>query len=79
MKYGCNFKNKKGACDMGSIMADIVIILIVLAVVSGIVVYLYKAKKRGQTCIGCPYAKQCGGNCGSDSNYSSQTGSDTED
>ena len=25
--------------------------------------YLYKAKKRGQTCIGCPYAKQCGGKC----------------
>ena len=22
--------------------------------------YLYKAKKRGEHCIGCPYAKQCG-------------------
>ena len=50
---------------MGSTMANIVIILIVAAVVTGVVFYLYKAKKNGQTCIGCPYAKQCGGNCGS--------------
>ena len=63
---------------MGSLMANIVIILIVLTVVSGIVVYLYKAKKSGQTCIGCPYAKQCGGNCGSDNNCSCQTDSGTK-
>lgn len=24
--------------------------------------YLYKAKKRGDTCIGCPHGKQCAGN-----------------
>ena len=53
---------------MDSTMANIVIILIVLAVVGAIVWYLYRAKKRGQTCIGCPYAKQCGGHCSSGSN-----------
>jgi len=31
--------------------------------------YLYKAKKRGQTCVGCPYSKECakkrqGNGCG---------------
>ncbi|MCM1083350.1 MAG: FeoB-associated Cys-rich membrane protein [Clostridium sp.] len=40
-------------------MENIIIIAIVLAIVLGIIYYLYKAKKRGETCIGCPYAKQC--------------------
>lgn len=49
---------------------NIVIILIVLGIVVAISAYLYKAKKRGETCIGCPYAKECSskGNC--PSNYS---------
>lgn len=46
-------------------MENIIIILILLAIVGGIVWYLYRAKKRGEKCIGCPYAKQCGGKCGS--------------
>lgn len=46
-------------------MENFIIIVILLCIVSGIVFYLYKAKKRGETCIGCPYAKQCGsGQCG---------------
>ena len=44
-------------------MENIIIILIVLAIVIGITVYLYKAKKRGQKCIGCPYGKNCNGSC----------------
>lgn len=55
---------------MGSVMANIVIIVIVLAVVGAIVFYLYRAKKRGETCIGCPYAKQCGGKCSGSGNGS---------
>ncbi len=43
---------------------DVIVILILLAIAAGIVFYLVRAKKRGQTCIGCPYAKQCGGKCG---------------
>ncbi len=48
-------------------IADVVIILVVAAVVIAVSVYLRKAKKRGETCIGCPYAKQCGskGKCNS--------------
>jgi hypothetical protein len=40
------------------------IIIAVLAVIAGLIVwYLLRAKKSGQTCIGCPDAKNCGGMC----------------
>ena len=46
-------------------MIDYIVIAILLAITGGIIFYLYRAKKRGETCIGCPYAKQCGkaGHC----------------
>ncbi len=44
-------------------MADIIIIVILVLIVVCIINYLVKAKKRGETCIGCPYAKQCSGSC----------------
>ena len=48
-------------------MTDIIIILVVLAIVGGSGFYVYRAKKRGQKCIGCPYAGKdgCSGSCGS--------------
>lgn len=45
-------------------MENIIIIAIVSAIVIGIIIYLYREKKKGVTCIGCPYAKKCGGKCG---------------
>jgi len=44
-------------------MANFIIIAILLCIVGSIVLYLYRAKKRGETCIGCPYGKQCGSHC----------------
>ncbi len=44
-------------------MENIIVIVIVVCIIGSIVCYLYRAKKRGETCIGCPYSKQCGGNC----------------
>jgi len=44
-------------------MENVVIVAILALLVIGIVRYLIKAKKRGETCIGCPYAKQCDGHC----------------
>lgn len=42
------------------------IIIIVLAVLLGFAAfYLYREKKRGAKCIGCPYSKECGGRCNS--------------
>lgn len=43
---------------------DAIVAIILLAIVVSIVWFLYRAKKSGQTCIGCPYAKQCKGKCG---------------
>lgn len=48
-------------------MEDIIIIAVLLCIIGGIVFYLSRAKKRGETCIGCPYSRQCGskdGSCG---------------
>lgn len=49
-------------------MVDFIIIAVVAAIVFAIGIYLYRAKKRGGKCVGCPYAKQCAqkhGGCGS--------------
>jgi len=41
---------------------NIIIISLVVIIVALAGFYIYKAKKNGQKCIGCPYAKQCGKN-----------------
>lgn len=44
-------------------MENFIIIAIVLTIVISISVYLHRAKKEGQHCIGCPYSKKCSGAC----------------
>jgi radical SAM protein with 4Fe4S-binding SPASM domain len=44
-------------------MENLVIIAALLLIVFLAVFYIVRAKKRGEKCIGCPYAKQCGGKC----------------
>lgn len=44
-------------------MENIIIVVILVAVIGSVVLYLVKSKKRGDRCVGCPYAKQCGGKC----------------
>ncbi len=44
-------------------MIDAIIIIAIVLIVGGASFYLIRAKKRGQKCIGCPYAKECGSNC----------------
>lgn len=46
-------------------MEDIIVILILTIIVVSIVWYLSNAKKLGETCIGCPYSRQCKGTCSS--------------
>lgn len=46
-------------------MTDILICLILLVIVGGAGMYVYKAKKSGKKCIGCPDSAACSGNCGS--------------
>ena len=48
-------------------MSDFIIIVVVAAILILAGLYVYKAKKSGQKCIGCPHRKTCGSkscNCG---------------
>ena len=42
-------------------MTDVIIILVLLGIVGAAGVYVYKAKKSGKKCIGCPEGGACGG------------------
>ena len=44
-------------------MENVIVVFILVAIAGGIIWYLIRAKKKGETCIGCPYAKQCGSKC----------------
>ena len=44
-------------------MENLIIIAVVLLIIGLAVAYIWKAKKRGTKCIGCPNG--CSGNCGS--------------
>ena len=49
-------------------MVNFIIIAVLVLIVGGAAYYIYRAKKRGAKCVGCPYAKQCGGHCGEKTN-----------
>lgn len=57
---------------MGEVISNIAIIVIIAVIVAAIIRYLYRAKKRGEGCIGCPYGKQCSGHNCSGSHHASQ-------
>ena len=42
---------------------DYVIIALVVLILGGAAWYVWRAKKSGAKCIGCPDAKTCSGNC----------------
>ena len=44
-------------------MTDFIVMAIVLAIVGGAAFYIYKEKKKGVKCIGCPAGKKCGACC----------------
>ena len=41
-------------------MVNLIVILVLAVVIGGAALYIYKAKKHGVKCIGCPSAKHCG-------------------
>jgi hypothetical protein len=41
---------------------DVIVTLILVAIIGGALTYIIRAKRRGEKCIGCPYAKQCSKN-----------------
>jgi len=44
-------------------LTDIVVLIVIVLTVGGAIAYIVRAKRRGQKCVGCPYAKECGGCC----------------
>ena len=44
-------------------MTDLIIIAIVALIVGFAGRYIYKEKKAGKTCVGCPYSGKCSGRC----------------
>ena len=44
-------------------LPNILAIIAIALVIGGAVLYIVLAKKRGDKCVGCPYAKQCSGGC----------------
>lgn len=44
-------------------MVNFIAIAVVGALVGLAAGYIYKEKKRGAKCVGCPYSGSCGGNC----------------
>ncbi|MBQ3052120.1 MAG: FeoB-associated Cys-rich membrane protein [Clostridia bacterium] len=44
-------------------MENVIVVLILIAIAVGIIWYLIRAKRKGEKCIGCPYAKQCSNKC----------------
>ncbi len=44
-------------------MTDAIILLVLIVIVGGAIAYIYKAKKSGAKCIGCPESKSCSSGC----------------
>ena len=56
---------------MGAV--DYIAIGVIALIVGSAIFYIVRAKRRGEKCVGCPYAKQCGGNCGAHAKKSDDT------
>lgn len=46
-------------------MENFVIVAILFLIIGGIFLYIYKEKKSGKKCIGCPHCKNCSSGCSS--------------
>ena len=44
-------------------MADFIVIALVALITGAAARYVWKAKKSGKTCIGCPGSGSCSGSC----------------
>ena len=44
-------------------IVDYLVIVIIASIVGGACLYIFKAKKSGKKCIGCPSGGSCSGNC----------------
>ena len=59
-------------------MESLIVVVILLAILIPVIRYVYKEKKRGVKCIGCPYAGQCskgGAACGGEADHTASLSS----
>lgn len=52
-------------------MDNLIIIALLLLIIGFAVLYIYKAKKNGRKCIGCPYCSECNSKKDKNSGYCS--------
>ena len=43
---------------------EIIAVIAIVLIIGVAIAYIVKEKKRGNKCIGCPYAKECSNRCG---------------
>ncbi len=60
-------------------MENVILIAVIVIIVGLAGLYIYKAKKSGRKCIGCPDSKTCSGNCSSCSSCPHHGKDDTSD
>ena len=41
-------------------MENIILVAVLVLILGAAGFYVYRAKKRGAKCVGCPYSKTCG-------------------
>lgn len=46
-----------------SMLANIITIIVLALIIGSAVVYIWKEKKKGTKCIGCPASGNCPGHC----------------
>ncbi len=44
-------------------MTDFLVILVLILILGTAAGYVYREKKKGSKCIGCPYSGSCSGGC----------------
>ena len=43
---------------------DIITLVLIVGILGGAILFLYRARKKGVKCVGCPDSSACSGNCG---------------
>lgn len=41
-------------------MSDFIVAAIIAGIIVFALMYIYRSKKQGNKCVGCPYSKTCG-------------------
>ena len=44
-------------------LINVILLIVIALIVGSALFYIYRQKKAGAACIGCPYAKKCGSKC----------------